>query len=92
MQQTFADVSFAQCRNPTRPERFLDDMNCVVPWANMLATIEPVYAKGDRDCRTQGGARLARQPAHPRRITLAGEQNDDTHQFVQNLRALQVTP
>lgn len=32
-QQTFAEVTFEQYRKPTRRERFLDEMNRVVPWA-----------------------------------------------------------
>lgn len=33
MQQTFAEVTFEQYRKSTRRERFLDEMNQVVPWA-----------------------------------------------------------
>ena len=36
-------------------------------------------------------ALLDRRPT-TRRITLGGDKNDDTHQFVQDLRAVQVTP
>ncbi len=46
-QQTFADVSFEQYRKPTRRERFLDEMSRVVPWADLVATIEPVYPKAE---------------------------------------------
>ena len=35
MQQTFADASFEQYRKSTRRERFLDEMNRVVPWADL---------------------------------------------------------
>ncbi len=42
-QHTFAEVIFEQYRKPTRRERFLDEMNRVVPWAELVATIEPVY-------------------------------------------------
>ena len=44
-QQTFAEVSFEQYRKPTRRERFLDEMNRVVPWTDLAAAIEPVYPK-----------------------------------------------
>ena len=44
-QQTFAEVSFEQYRNPTRRERFLDEMTRVVPWAELVAVIEPIYPK-----------------------------------------------
>ncbi|NOU11128.1 MAG: IS5/IS1182 family transposase, partial [Nitrospira sp.] len=46
-QQTFAEVTFEQYRKPTRRERFLDEMNRVVPWAGLVAVIEPVYPKAD---------------------------------------------
>lgn len=46
-QQTFAEVSFDRYRKPTRRERFLDEMNRVVPWAELVAAIEPVYPKAD---------------------------------------------
>ena len=46
----------------------------------------------DGDGGTGGGTGLARQAAPTRRITLGGDKNYDTHQFVQDLRALQVTP
>ena len=44
-QQTFAEVTFEQYRKPTRRERFLDEMNRVVPWSNLVAAIEPVIRR-----------------------------------------------
>jgi len=46
-QQTFAEASFEQYRKTTRRERFLDEMNRVVPWAELVAVIEPVYPKAE---------------------------------------------
>src|SRR5215831_3795025 len=46
-QQTFAEVTFEQYRKPTRRERFLDEMNRVVPWADLAATIAPIYPKAE---------------------------------------------
>ena len=46
-QQAFAEVTFEQYRKATRRERFLDEMNRVVPWANLVAAIEPVYPKAE---------------------------------------------
>ncbi len=46
-QQTFAEVTFEQYRKPTRRERFLDEMNRVVPWEELVRVIEPVYPKAD---------------------------------------------
>jgi len=46
-QQTFADASFEPYRKSTRRERFLDEMNRVVPWADLVAAIEPRYPKAE---------------------------------------------
>ena len=46
-QQTFAEMTFEQYRKSTRRERFLDEMNRVVPWAELVTVIEPVYPKAD---------------------------------------------
>lgn len=46
-QQTFAEVTFEQYRKLTRRERFLDEMNRVVPWAELVTVLEPVYPKAD---------------------------------------------
>ncbi len=46
-QHTFAEVSFEQYRKPTRRERFLDEMNRIVPWIELAAAIEPFYPKAE---------------------------------------------
>jgi IS5 family transposase len=46
-QSTFAEVTFEQYRKPPRRERFLDEMNRVVPWAELAAAIAPVYPKAE---------------------------------------------
>ena len=47
MQQTFAEATFEPYRKSTRRERFLDEMNRVVPWAELVAVVEPVYPKAE---------------------------------------------
>jgi len=44
-QQTFADSSFEQYRKPTRRERFLVQMNEIIPWRDLAKVIEPFYPK-----------------------------------------------
>ena len=44
-QQTFAEAGFEKHRKRTRRERFLDDMEQVVPWKELCAVIEPFYPK-----------------------------------------------
>ena len=46
-QQTFADASFEQYRKPTRRERFLAEMEQVIPWSELAAVIEPYYPKAE---------------------------------------------
>src|SRR5215831_19917784 len=46
-QQTFAEVPFEQYRKPTRREQFLNEMNRVVPWAELVMVFEPVYPKAN---------------------------------------------
>ena len=45
-QRTFADLEYDAKKKRTRREKFLDEMNQVVPWARWLALIEPHYPKG----------------------------------------------
>jgi|SRR5579862_451604 len=42
---TLASNDFERFRKPTRRERFLAEMNQVVPWAELVALIEPHYPK-----------------------------------------------
>ena len=60
-QQTFADVSFEQYRKPTRRERFLDEMTRVVPWADLVAAIEPVYPQAEGPGRPPVGVERMRR-------------------------------
>lgn len=46
-QQTFAECPFEQYRKPTRREQFLNEMNRVVPWTELVTVIEPVYPQAD---------------------------------------------
>jgi IS5 family transposase len=46
-QMSFADAEYAGKRKQTRRERFLLEMDQVVPWKGLIALIEPYYPKGD---------------------------------------------
>lgn len=46
-QHTLAEVTFEQYRQPTRRERLLDEINRVLPWAELVAAIEPVYPQAE---------------------------------------------
>lgn len=47
-QRTFASVAWSQKGKVTRRERFLAEMAAVIPWANLIALIEPHYPKAGR--------------------------------------------
>lgn len=48
-QRTFATVeNFEKYGRKRRREEFLDQMNAVVPWANLEALIEPCYPKAGK--------------------------------------------
>ena len=40
-QQSFAQVDFERYRKPTRRERFLAQMEQIIPWGELCALIEP---------------------------------------------------
>jgi len=44
-QTTFASMAWAATGKVTRRERFLAEMDAVIPWARLLALIEPHYPK-----------------------------------------------
>ena len=44
-QATFSGAGFDKYRKQTRKERFLDDMEKIIPWAELSAVIEPFYPK-----------------------------------------------
>lgn len=44
-QQTLAEGSFEAYRKATRRDVFLAEMDAVIPWAELCATVEPYYAK-----------------------------------------------
>jgi len=44
-QRGFSDFEYAGKRKQTRRERFLSEMDQVVPWAGMLGLSEPFYPK-----------------------------------------------
>ncbi|MGH2375730.1 MAG: IS5 family transposase [bacterium] len=45
-QMTLTPTGFEAYRKPTRRERFLAEMDRVVPWAELVALVKPAYAKG----------------------------------------------
>lgn len=44
-QKTLADEGFEKYRKPTRREKFLDDMEEIIPWRELCDAIEPFYPR-----------------------------------------------
>lgn len=44
-QTTFADAEYAGKRKQTRRERFLIEMDRIMPWKGLIALIEPHYPR-----------------------------------------------
>ena len=44
-QSSFAEASFEKYRKKTRREQFLDEMDSVIPWQELIEVIEPYYPK-----------------------------------------------
>lgn len=59
-QMTFSSSGFDVHRKPTRRERFLAEMDAVVPWGALCALIEPHYPKGERGRPPIGIERMLR--------------------------------
>jgi IS5 family transposase len=59
-QPTFASTGFEVHRKQTRRERFLSEMEAVVPWDILCALIEPHYPKGERGRPPVGIERMLR--------------------------------
>jgi transposase, IS5 family len=59
-QLTFSNSGFEVHHKATRRERFLAEMEAVVPWAALCALIEPHYPKGDRGRPPIGIERMLR--------------------------------
>ncbi len=59
-QMTFAHAEFAAKNKITRREKFLARMEEVIPWARLLAVVEPHYPKGERGRPPIGLERMLR--------------------------------
>src|ERR1700710_2484939 len=59
-QPSFAQAEFAAKKKTTRREKFLAEMERVVPWARLVALIEPHYPSGRRGRPPVGIERMLR--------------------------------
>jgi IS5 family transposase len=76
-QKTFSQSEFEQKKKLTRRERFLGEMDAVVPWALIIALIKPFYPKGERGRPPIGLERMLRIYFLQLWYTLADEALED---------------
>lgn len=88
MQQTsFASLEFAGKKKLTRREKFLGEMDKVVPWARLIALVEPHYPKSGRVGRQPVGVeRMLRMYFLQQWYSLSDEGLEDTINDSQSMR------
>ena len=87
MQLSFSSYEFAQKKRVTRREKFLAEMEQVVPWARLEAVIEPKYPTTGRVGRQPiGVARMLRMYFLQQWFGLADEAVEDAIYDSQSMR------
>jgi transposase, IS5 family len=59
-QGTFSQAEYAGKKKPTRRDKFLAEMELVVPWARLVERLRPLYPKGERGRPPIGLERMLR--------------------------------
>jgi len=77
-QQTFASLAWTRKGKLTRRERFLAEMNAVIPWAELLALIEPHYPKAGNGRQPIGLEKMLRTYFVQQWFNLSDPQAEDT--------------
>jgi hypothetical protein len=80
-QQTFASAAWSHQRKVTRRERFLGEMDAVIPWSRIVKLIEPHYHLGKTGRQTLDFDRSRTEPAARggmRRASLASRLDEET--------------
>jgi len=60
LQGSFSQAEYAGKKRQTRRDKFLAEMEAVVPWARLVARLRPFYPKGERGRRPIGLERMLR--------------------------------
>lgn len=86
-QRSFASAEYAMKKKRTRREKFLAEMERIVPWARLIAVIEPLYPTSGRVGRQPiGVARMLRMYCLQQWYGLADEALEDALYDSQALR------
>ncbi len=86
-QLSFASSEYAMKKKRTRREKFLGEMDRIVPWSRLIAVVEPLYPKSGRVGRPPiGVARMLRMYFLQQWYALADEALEDALYDSQSLR------
>jgi transposase, IS5 family len=86
-QRSFASAEYAMKKKRTRREKFLAEMERIVPWARLMAVIEPLYPKSGRVGRPPIGVpKMLRMYCLQQWYGLADEALEDSLYDSQSLR------
>src|SRR3984885_10063556 len=86
-QASFAQAEYAQKKRQTRRDRFLAEMEQVVPWARLIERLRPLYPKGERGRPPIGLERMLRVYFLQQWYGLADEALEDALYDSQALRS-----
>src|SRR6202521_1780239 len=85
-QGSFSQAEYAGKKKQTRRDRFLGEMEQVVPWARLVERLRPLYPKGERGRPSIGLERMLRIYFLQHWYGLAGEALEDALYDSQALR------
>lgn len=85
-QLTFASVAWTQKGKVTRRERFLAEMDAVIPWADLLALIEPHYPKAGNGRQPLGLEKMLRIYFVQQWFNLSDPQAEDSLYDIEPIR------
>ena len=86
-QTSFAQAEYAGKKKTTRRERFLGELERVVPWARLVALITPFYPRGERGRPPMGVEKMLRVYFLQQWYALADQALEDALYDSQALRA-----
>src|ERR1700691_1915032 len=89
-QTSFSQAEFADKKKTTRREKFLGRMEEMIPWAELLAVIEPFYPKGERGRPPIGLERMLRVYFLQQWYGLADEAIEDAIYYSQAMRGFRL--
>src|ERR671928_693352 len=85
-QASFAEVEYGAKKKQTRRDKFLADMDAVVPWSRLVERLGPLYPKGERGRPPIGLERMLRLYFLQQWYALADEALEDALYDSQALR------